>query len=70
MASASEKINDGFKTLSNSLQQLQSQTEQIETEMKAAKRPRVERPVQPDASMEDFAEPSNKSGEPPFTSAG
>ena len=69
VAIASEKIIDSFKTLSSSLQTLQTQTEQIETEMKAAKRPRLEIASLPDQVMEPSAEASTKPGGPPFHAA-
>lgn len=67
MLNASGKIHDSFKTLSSSLQQLQTQTEQIETEMKAAKRPRLTVPSAADHSMEAGEEGETHSKAPPFT---
>lgn len=64
---ASDKIHDSFKTLSSSLQQLQTQTEQIETEMQAAKRPRLAAPSAADKVMEASDEEGASSKAPPFT---
>ena len=59
ISSASDKIHDSFKTLSTSLLQLQAQTEQIETAMQAAKRPRLSIPSTVDQSMETTEEGQN-----------
>lgn len=70
ISSASDKIHDSFKTLSTSLLQLQAQTEQIETAMQAAKRPRLSIPSTVDQSMETTEEGQNPPKGPPFTQAG
>jgi predicted nucleic acid-binding Zn-ribbon protein len=70
ISSASDKIHDSFKTLSTSLLQPQAQTEQIETAMQAAKRPRLSIPSTVDQSMETTEEGQNPPKGPPFTQAG
>jgi predicted nucleic acid-binding Zn-ribbon protein len=70
ISSASDKIHASFKTLSTSLLQLQAQTEQIETAMQAAKRPRLSIPSTVDQSMETTEEGQNPPKGPPFTQAG
>ena len=70
ISSASDKIHDSFKTLSTSLLQLQAQTEQIETDMQAAKRPRLSMPSAGDQLMEPTEEGQAPQKGPPFTQAG
>ena len=70
-ANASAKITDSFKILSCSLQELQAQTETIETEVaKSTKRPRLEPVEDVDQNMDEGKVPTAKASGPPFTTAG